>query len=165
MNQNNRFPEIFSSFINSLNNHGVEYLLIGGFAVGAYGFIRSTGDLDIFFNAVQENADKAVRACIEFGIEARDVKSEMFLVEKMIGIGEPPLRIEIIKKLDSVDFKFAYQRAETRILDGIEFKVISLDDLILLKKVAINDRNKENDREDLYFLQRLKENISRKKKG
>lgn len=156
MNQNNRFPENFRSFIDALNQHTVEYLLIGGFAMGAYGHIRSTGDLDIFIHATNENAQRALKACIDFGIDEADLKEEMFLVEKMIGIGMPPIRIEILKKLDTIDFKFAYQRAEIKSIDGLEIKVVSLDDLILLKEAAVKGRDKERDREDLAFLLRFK---------
>lgn len=50
------FHSHFREFIEALNNSGVQYLLIGGYAVGAYGYIRGTGDLDIFINATEENA-------------------------------------------------------------------------------------------------------------
>ncbi len=131
--------------------------------MGAYGHIRSTGDLDIFVHATKGNAQKAIKACIDFGIDEQDLKEEMFLVEKMIGIGMPPLRIEILKKLDTVDFNYAYQRAEARNVDGLEIKVVSLDDLILLKEAAVKGRDKERDREDLAFLRRVKETLKGKK--
>lgn len=131
--------------------------------MGAYGHVRSTGDLDIFINATNENAARTLQACIDFGIDKEDLKEEMFLVEKMIGIGVPPLRIEILKKLDTVDFKYAYQRAEIKIIDGQRINVVSLDDLILLKEAAVKGRNKERDREDLNFLKQFKVALNRKK--
>lgn len=165
-NLNNQLPENFYSFIKSLNKHQVEYLLIGGFAMGVYGHVRSTGDLDIFVHATPENAKKAILACLDFGIEEEDLKEEMFLVEKMIGIGMPPLRIEILKKLDSIDFRFAFQRAEIKKIGDLEIKVVSLDDLILLKQAAVKGRDKDRDTEDLNFLRRIKEELqSKKKKG
>ncbi|MEX2565101.1 MAG: nucleotidyl transferase AbiEii/AbiGii toxin family protein [Cyclobacteriaceae bacterium] len=164
MNQNNRFPENFRSIIESLNKNMVEYLLIGGFAMGAYGHVRSTGDLDIFIHATKENAKRTIKACIDFGINKEDLKEEMFLVEKMIGIGMPPLRIEILKKLDTIDFKYAYQRAEIKNIDGLHIKVVSLDDLILLKEAAVRGRDKQRDREDLVFLKQLKEALNFKRK-
>ena len=90
----------------------MEYLLIGGFAMGAYGYIRSTGRFWIFlFMPQRENAQRALKACIDFGIDEADLQNRnVFLVEKMIGIGMPPLRIEILKKLDTIDFKYAYQK-------------------------------------------------------
>ncbi|HSI76680.1 MAG TPA: nucleotidyl transferase AbiEii/AbiGii toxin family protein [Lunatimonas sp.] len=163
MNQNNRFPENFRTIIEAFNRYNVEYLLIGGFAMGAYGHVRSTGDLDIFIHATKENAQRVLKACIDFGIDKEDLKEEMFLVEKMIGIGMPPLRIEILKKLDIVDFNYAYQRAEIKSVDGLQIKVVSLDDLILLKEAAVKGRDKERDREDLTFLKQYKEALNSKK--
>jgi predicted nucleotidyltransferase len=163
MTQNSSFPENFRSIIEAFNKNKVEYLLIGGFAMGAYGHVRSTGDLDIFIHATKENAARTLQACIDFGIAKEDLKEEMFLVDKMVGIGMPPLRIEILKKLDTVDFKYAYQRAEIKTVDGLQIKVVSLDDLILLKEAAVKGRAKERDREDLNFLKQFKEALNRKK--
>ncbi len=88
--KNHIFPKHFRAFIKA-NNHNVEYMLIGGFAMGAYGHMRGTNDLDIFVNASEDNADKMISACIEYGITSDNLKREMFLVPKMIGIGKPPL--------------------------------------------------------------------------
>lgn len=156
MIRNDIFPENFRDFVTCLNKHEVEYLVIGGYAMGAYGHLRGTNDLDIFINATESNADKVMKACEDFGIPKESLEREMFLVEKMVGIGTPPLRIEILKNLDVVDFKYAYQRMEKRRIDGLEMNLISLDDLILLKQAAKKDRNKSRDIEDLSFLERLK---------
>ncbi|MBD8488222.1 nucleotidyl transferase AbiEii/AbiGii toxin family protein [Echinicola sp. CAU 1574] len=154
--KNNSLPDNFSEFIKALNANNVEYLVIGGFAMGAYGYIRSTGDLDIFINATTDNAKRAIKACTDFGIDKEDVTEEMFLIPKMVGIGQPPLRIEILKKLDVVDFNLAYKRAEKKHIDDQIIPVVSLDDLILLKQAAVKDRSKERDIEDLNYLKKLK---------
>lgn len=151
-NANNVFPDHFREFIEALNTHEVEYLLIGGYAVGAYGYIRGTGDLDIFLNSTEENAEKAIAACIEYGIPKKNLTKEMFIIPKMIGIGEPPMRIEILKKLDTVDFQYTFQRVVKTVVDGVPINVISLDDLIVLKKAAVKGR----DTEDLNYLLKLK---------
>ena len=161
---NNKFPSHFRDFIIELNKHSVEYMLIGGYALGVYGHIRATNDLDIYINATEHNASKMVKVCIAYGIPEASIKKEMFLVQKMIGIGEPPLRIEIIKKLDLIDFKYAFQRIKKVKVDGISINVIDLDDLILLKKAAIKGRNKSRDTEDLYFLEKLKASLKLKKR-
>jgi predicted nucleotidyltransferase len=158
---NSRFPNHFRDFINELNIHQVEYLLIGGYAMGVYGHYRGTGDLDIFINAREDNAKKMVNASIAYGIPKEQLKEEMFLVPKMIGIGEPPLRIEILKKLDAVDFKYAYERSELKKVDGLDIRVVGLDDLILLKRAAAQGRSKARDSEDLTFLEKLKSRLTR----
>ncbi len=159
---NQKFPTHFREFIEALNNHKVEYMLIGGYAMGAYGHIRGTNDLDIFINATNENADRMIEACSEYGISAKSIQKEMFLVPKMIGIGQPPLRIEILKKLDVIDFDLAYQRVIKRAVDGVEINVVSLEDLTLLKQAAIKDRDMARDSEDLDYLTRLKNKIKNK---
>ncbi|MCF6352456.1 MAG: hypothetical protein L3J06_05565 [Cyclobacteriaceae bacterium] len=159
---NHIFPQHFRDFINSVNKHNVEYMLIGGFAMGSYGHMRGTNDLDIFVNATDKNANKMMAACIEYGIPVESLKKEMFLVQKMIGIGQPPLRIELLKKLDTVDFELAFQRIKKEKLDGVEINVVGLDDLRLLKKAAVKGRNKARDLEDLNYIERLIEKIKRK---
>ncbi len=154
--ENTKFPLHFKDFIIELNRHQVEYMLIGGYALGAYGHIRATSDLDIYINATEQNATKMVNACTAYGIPVESIQKEMFLVQKMIGIGEPPLRIEILKKLDAIDFRYAFQRVKKVDIDGISINLIDLDDLILLKTAAVKGRNRSRDIEDLSFLKKLK---------
>ena len=160
---NTKFPKHFKDFIIELNKNNVEYMLIGGFALGVYGHIRATNDLDIYINATEENALKLVKACIDYGIPRDSVKKEMFLVQKMIGIGQPPLRIEILKKLDIIDFNYAYRRVRKATVDEVSINVMDIDDLILLKKAAIKGRSKSRDTEDLSFLEKLKAKLKIKK--
>lgn len=155
-NLNNQFPAHFREFISQLNTAEVEYLLIGGYAMSIYGHIRATSDLDIYINATDINAEKVMRACIKYGIRSEDLDKSMFLVPKIIGIGEPPLRIKLLKQLDQIDFSYAFSRAISKKINDLEIKVISLDDLILLKKAAVTDRKAARDEEDLSFLEKLK---------
>jgi len=151
--KNTELPADFRDFIISLNKYQVEYLLIGGFAVSAYGYMDATNVFKIFINAREDNAQKMMAACIEFGIPRDQLHNEMVLVSKMIGIGDVPFRIEILKKLDTVDFKYAYDRRKIANIDDIQVNIVSLDDLILLKKAAAKDRTKARDKEDLNYLE------------
>ena len=159
-NLNNYFPDYYKDFIRSLNKHDVEYLLIGGYSMGVHGHIRATNDLDIFLNATSDNAKKAINAMVEYGIPKEQLTEEMFLVPRMMVLGDPPFKIDILKKLDTIDFKYAYQRVKNVVFDGLEVKVISIDDLILLKKAAVKGRDKIRDRQDLDFLMSPKEKKS-----
>lgn len=161
---NTYLPQHFREFLIELNRHEVEYLVIGGYALGAYGRARGTNDLDVFINATEENAPKVKQACISYGIPSESLTLEMFLVPRMVAIGEFPLRIEVIKKLDAVDFKYAYQRVKTMNVDGMSVPIVNLNDLILLKQAAVKGRDKARDAEDLSFLQKLKAALSKGKK-
>ena len=46
--ENTHLPEDFRDFLRLLNENDVEYLLIGGYAVGYYGYPRATHDMDIW---------------------------------------------------------------------------------------------------------------------
>lgn len=62
----NVFNEDFRDFINALNNNKVEYLLVGGYSVIAYGYPRTTGDMDIWVQRTKENYKKIVHAFNQF---------------------------------------------------------------------------------------------------
>ena len=55
-----RLPPDFKEFLQLLNSEKVEYLLVGGLAVGIYGYPRATGDMDIWVAATAVNAEKLV---------------------------------------------------------------------------------------------------------
>ncbi|MGB3848415.1 MAG: hypothetical protein WA958_00495 [Tunicatimonas sp.] len=161
---NTYLPQHFRDFLTELEHHQAEYIVIGGYALGAYGRARGTNDLDVFINATKENAQRMVQACVSYGIPVESLTLKMFMVPRMIAIGEFPLRIEIIKKLYTVDFEYAYQRVKTMQVDNLAVPVVDLNDLILLKQAAVKGRNQARDSEDLSFLQKLKAALSKRDK-
>src|ERR1039458_397405 len=60
-------PRDFKEFLKSLNSNGVEYLLIGGYAVAIHGHVRATNDIDVWVKISPENAARIERALCEFG--------------------------------------------------------------------------------------------------
>ena len=48
----------FKEFLKLLNSHSVEYLLIGGYAVAIYGYVRATNGLDMWVKLSFENAGR-----------------------------------------------------------------------------------------------------------
>ncbi|MBK7600296.1 MAG: hypothetical protein IPJ07_17970 [Acidobacteria bacterium] len=72
-------PADFKEFLKLLNANGVEYLLIGGYAVGYHGYPRATNDIDIWIAMNQENAGKITRVLKEFGFDIPDLTPELFL--------------------------------------------------------------------------------------
>lgn len=61
------FPVDFRDFIHELNAHGVEYMLVGGYAVGIYGYIRATTDIDFFYRPSPDNVERLIGALSAFG--------------------------------------------------------------------------------------------------
>ena len=93
-------PKDFNEFLKSLNSNRVEYLLIGGYAVGIHGHIRATNDLDIWINRSEDNAARVRLAVQAFGFPASSLTPELFLTpNNIVRLGLPPIRIEIASAL------------------------------------------------------------------
>lgn len=140
----------FKEFLKLLNNHGVEYLLIGGYAVGYYGYPRATLDMDIWVKITNvDNIDKLNNCLNEFGMSIKKSElSSLFTEGKMLRMGEPPIRLEILSEISGVKFDECYKRHEIATIDGIKIKLISFEDLLKNKKAS--GRHKDlNDLENL----------------
>ncbi|MBA3532471.1 MAG: hypothetical protein H0T73_11160 [Ardenticatenales bacterium] len=144
-----QLPPDFKEFLQLLNAHQVEYLLIGGYAVGYYGFPRATGDMDVWVAIDPQNAEKLVVVLQEFGFDVPELAPELFLEEnKIIRMGVPPLRLEILTTISGVQFEECYKDRKVDTIDGIAINLISLSDLKTNK--AASGRLKDlNDLENL----------------
>src|SRR5208283_1340651 len=87
----------FKEFLKSLDSNRVEYLLIGGYAVGIHGHIRATNGLDIWVAMNLGNAERLRCALRAFGFAGPELTAEMFLTPRnVVRMGVPPIRIEIL---------------------------------------------------------------------
>jgi hypothetical protein len=95
-----RLPPDFREFLKLLAAHSVRYLLIGGYAVNAYGYIRNTVDMDIWIAGDPENQMHVVDAIRKFAFPgaSADLLQED---DAMVRMGVPPLRIEILSRSSS----------------------------------------------------------------
>lgn len=127
----------FADFLKSLNAHGVEYLVVAGYAVGYHGFVRATGDLDVFVRLSQRNAEKLIAAFKDFGFDVPELTVAVLMEPgKIVRIGVPPLRLEVMNGISGVSFDRCYgQRAEETI-DGVRICFIDRENLLLNKQAA-----------------------------
>jgi len=144
-----QLPPDFNEFLKLLNEHNVEYLLVGGYAVGYYGYPRATADMDIWIAIKPLNAVKIVVALKEFGFDVPELLPELFLKEdQIIRLGVPPIRIEIATSLSGVSFEKCYAERLVDVLDGVPVNLISLENLKTNKKAA----GRYKDLSDLEYL-------------
>jgi predicted nucleotidyltransferase len=130
-------PPDFKEFLKLLNAHQVEYLLVGGYAVGYYGYPRATADIDLWIAINPANADKTVAVLKEFGFNVPDLSPELFLKEwQIVRLGVPPVRIELATTISGVNFDECYPLRVIDKLDGVDVNLISLKHLKLNKKAA-----------------------------
>ncbi len=127
----------FREFIELLIEHQVEYLIVGGYAVGVHGHPRYTGDLDIWINRSGSNATKMVLCLHDFGFAFSILTEDDFMKEgKVIQLGYPPLRIDILTDIEGVFFEDAFKNRSCFELDSIMVNFISFQDLLKNKKAS-----------------------------
>ena len=127
----------------------VEYLLVGGYAVGYYGYPRATGDIDIWVSSTRDNAQRLVCALGLFGFHQKSLSVELFLKEQsVVRMGVPPVRIDLLTSLSGVSFADCYANRVEGVLDGVKVSLISLENL-RQNKLAIG---RAKDLSDLEYL-------------
>lgn len=130
-------PKDFKEFLKSLNAGGVRYLLIGGYAVGFYGYPRATNDIDVFVAGDLENARRIVECLTDFGFGTGELSVEFFTQEKsIVAMGVEPVKIEIVNFISGVDFEDAYKNKVVGILDECEISIIGLQHLKINKRAS-----------------------------
>lgn len=104
-----KVPPDWSEFIGLLIAHGVRFLIVGAHALAAIGRPRATQDIDFFVEPTDENARRLGEALSAFGFaELASEHEKLAVPERMVTLGNPPLRIDIMTSIDGVSFDEAW---------------------------------------------------------
>ena len=100
--------EDFREFLALLNAHEVEFMIVGGYALAFHGAPRFTGDIDVFVKPDYDNAKRIIKALAVFGFSSLDLAIDDFKdPDKVIQLGLPPVRIDIITSISGVSWEEA----------------------------------------------------------
>lgn len=147
-----KLPKDLREFIELMNSHSVEYLIVGGHAVGFHGYPRYTGDIDFFVRPTPENAQKVSTVLEDFGFpKAESLRPSLLDQGRVIGLGRPPNRIDLLTAISGLDFEEAWQTREPGQMDDLPVQFIGKD--ALLKNKMASGRTK--DLADAEELQRI----------
>ena len=114
-----------------------KYLLIGGYAVGYYGYPRTTNDIDFWVAIDEHNATQIVSVLREFGFDTPELTPKLFLVaDKIIRMGVPPMRIELLTTISGIQFDDCYQKRIEVVWDYIPVNIINLQHLKQNKRAS-----------------------------
>ena len=99
----------FRDLLALFNEHKVEYIIVGAYALGFHGAPRTTGDIDIFIKPERLNSQRVMEALDEFGFGSVGLSLEDFISsDKIVQLGFPPVRIDIITSMTGVSWKEAW---------------------------------------------------------
>lgn len=149
----NIFNGDFQDFIRCFNEKNVEYILVGGMAVVLNGYVRTTGDMDVWVEKSSQNYQKIVQAFYSFGMPTFDMTEDRFLSDEydVWCFGREPVRIDLMTEVKGINFKAAYEKALIYAEDGVDFRFLHANDLILAKQASGRYRDL-NDIEQLIKL-------------
>jgi len=131
-------PGDFKEFIELMISNRVRFVMIGGYACNLYRNPRATGDINFLVASDIENEARLRQALTEFGFGSTLPPEPQTLLEigKVIMLGHAPLRIDILTKIDGVEFTEVYETRRHVELDAMTIPVISPETLLKNKRAA-----------------------------
>lgn len=147
------FEQDFIDFINLLNFHQVDYMIVGAHALAYHGRPRHTGDLDIWIKPSSENATRMVSVLNDFGFGSLGLREEDFLKENYVTqLGYPPLRIDILNSISGVEFDEASNNKIVGEIDDLRVNFINVAEFIKNKEAS----GRKKDLGDIESLRKIK---------
>jgi len=127
----------FRDLLALLNVHKVEYLIVGGYALAFHGAPRFTGDIDIFVEPDVHNAERILKALIEFGFGSLNLTVEDFSSpDKVVQLGVPPVRVDLVTAITGVSWKEAFDGRTPGIYGDIPVHFIGRNEFIANKRAV-----------------------------
>lgn len=141
----------FSDILSAFDAEGVEYLVVGAYALAAHGLPRATGDIDLWVRASPANAERVYRALLSFGAPAEQFsRSDFEAPDTILQLGVPPARIDVLTSIDGVEFDTAWAGRMVVEIDGLEIAVLGRRELLENKRAVGRPR----DLADIAWLER-----------
>jgi hypothetical protein len=142
----------FKEFAGLLNSNSAEYLIVGGYALAAFGHPRYTGDLDFWIGCDPDNATCVLKALEQFGFGQLGISLlDLTTPGRIVQLGYPPRRIDLLTSIDGVEFGPCFERRWDVEVDGQMLHFISLGDFRTNKRAS----GRLKDLADLESLQGL----------
>ena len=138
--------------LKSLNEHEVDYVIIGATAFPIHGYSRATLDIDILIKPTEENAKNTLLALKNFGYDMDEVSVSDILSKKIL-IRQYILETDIHPFVKGVAVEEIWKNKVPGKIGEVSCYFASLDDLIRMKEAA----GRGKDKEDLKFLKKIKE--------
>jgi hypothetical protein len=132
-------PADYRDLLVEFVDRGVEFVLVGGWAVAVHGHGRATDDMDVFIKPSPENARRTYRALLAFGapVAAHGITEGLFCQEGYgYRLGRKPVLIEILTAIDGVSFDEAAQDSTSVEVGGRSIRVIGRAALLQNKRAA-----------------------------
>jgi predicted nucleotidyltransferase len=128
-----------------LTDAGVDFLVLGGVAVIIRGYARFTKDLDITYATNAANLERLGEALVELGARLRGIEEDVPFIPDartlkrtaILPLDTPDGGLDLLVDPDgAARYEEMRDRADVVDLDGVEIRVVSLEDLLSMKRAA-----------------------------
>jgi predicted nucleotidyltransferase len=137
-----QFSEDMKALLSLFEKHRVRYVLVGGHAVNYYGYVRTTQDMNVLVYPSSANATRLMGAIEDFGFSGAGIPRRLFEGEGgAVHLGVEPNRIDILTSLVGASNDEIFANAEVVQIDDLEVRIISLEDLLRVKRGSKRPRD------------------------
>ena len=127
----------FNEFIGSLSAHGVEFLVVGAYALAFHGAPRFTGDLDVFVRPTLGNTRQVLAAVRSFGFPVEELRPEDLIdPRRILEMGVEPVQIHVITAISGVSWDDAWKTRELGVCGEHTVAFLGRDAFITNKRAA-----------------------------
>jgi hypothetical protein len=129
----------FRDVVVQLADAGVEFVIVGAYALAFHGAPRASGDIDVYVRPSEDNAARVHAALLRFGapLTANGVGAADFAREGTVyQIGLPPRRIDVLTQISGLGFDEAWASRIAVGVDGRRVYVIGREALLKNKTSA-----------------------------
>ncbi len=121
----------YKDMLAALSEEKADFLIVGAYALAAYGLLRATGDIDLLVGTDPENSKKVYEALVRFGAPLSEINPDTFSRSDVIyQVGVVPRRIDFLTSITGVSFSDAWAHRQSTVVEGLKVFVLSIDDLI-----------------------------------
>lgn len=125
----------FRDLLALLNEHRVEYIIVGAYALAYHGAPRFTGDIDVYVHPTPENARRILHALADFGFLVPNLTVEDFQKpNKVVQLGVPPVRVDLVMSITGVSWEDANAHKVSGLFGDIPVRYLGREQYIINKR-------------------------------
>lgn len=127
----------FAEMLSALSEEGADFLVVGAYALAAHGYVRATGDLDLWVRCSPDNAERVMRSITRFGAPLQGLTvDDLSTTDVVFQIGVAPVRIDLLTSIAGVNFDEAWQQRVMTKYGDSEYPTLGRGHLIQNKRAT-----------------------------
>lgn len=154
----NIFNEFHQRFLFELLKHDVDFIVVGGLSVVFHGYIRTTGDMDLWIRPSNENKIKLLPVIKQFGLSEESIEllqTKNFTKTLAFHFNNPPDKIEFLTHISGLKYNDAIKKCDYLSIENCEIPFLGYEDLVT-NKISAGRLKDQADVEELKKIRQIR---------